>query len=352
MVPCPEWRPATRLPSFELESPVVTQTQLISLVKSFAQRDEGKFRSMTLELAEDATRRGRHKLSSELRLLVEQASRRPELVASRSSDPVPVIRPRGELAGLVAAHYPLTRLNDMVLDEDALEKLRRVVEEQRHRERLARHGLAPRRKFLLVGPPGTGKTMTAAALAGELGNPLFTILLDGIITKFLGETAAKLRLVFDAMQSARGVYFFDEFDALASKRAFGNDVGEARRMLNSMLQFLDEDRSDGLILAATNHPELLDPAIFRRFDGVIEYSLPAEGHARRVLEKALFAFDLQDIDWAVIEQDGAGLSQADMVRAAEDAARTAVLENDAVFTTEIVARSLRERRRHPTYRTK
>lgn len=330
---------------------MATQAQLISLIRSFAHGDDGRFRALALELADDAGKRGHHRLSDEIRVLIQEAAEGRGPVG-RSADPIPVVRPRGELAGLVSAHYPITRLSNMVLDEAARERLQRIVDEQRHRERLAEHGLKPRRKFLLVGPPGTGKTMTASALAGELSSPLFTILLDGVITKFLGETAAKLRLVFDAMQGARGVYFFDEFDALASKRLMDNDVGEARRMLNSMLQFLDEDRSDALILAATNHPELLDPAVFRRFDATIEYALPTQGHVRRVLEKALFAFDLDEIDWAAVEAETTDLSQAEMTRAAEDAARSAVLENEAQFTTKIVVDALRERRRFPTYRSK
>ena len=96
--------------------------------------------------------------------------------------------------------------------------------------------------------------MTAGALAGELHLPLFTIVLDGLITKFMGETAAKLRLVFDAMQATRGVYFFDEFDAIGARRSERQDVGEIRRVLNSFLQFLEQDGSHGLIVAATNHP--------------------------------------------------------------------------------------------------
>ena len=113
------------------------------------------------------------------------------------------------------------------------------------------------RKLLLVGPPGTGKTMTAAALAGELGLPLFSIRLDGLITKYMGETAAKLRLVFDAIQATRGVYLFDEFDALGGERSAKNDVGEIRRVLNSFLQFLEQDDSASIVMGATNHVEIV-----------------------------------------------------------------------------------------------
>ena len=114
-------------------------------------------------------------------------------------------------------------------------------------------------------------------------------------------------------------------------------------MLNSILQFLDEDQSDAVIIAATNHTELLDPALFRRFDATIEYELPEKAQLREVFEKALFAFDLTNVSWNAVEDAAQGFSQADLVRVAEDAARTAVLENDAQFTTPIMLRALGER---------
>ena len=172
------------------------------------------------------------------------------------------------------------------------------MSEQRQQQNLRDHGLQPRRKLLLVGPPGSGKTMTAAVLAGELHLPLFTIVLDGLITKFMGETAAKLRLVFDAMQATRGVYFFDEFDAIGARRGERQDVGEIRRVLNSFLQFLEQDESHGLIVAATNHPELLDKALFRRFDDVIEYSVPDAVLAEALLRARLDRFDTRGLAWS------------------------------------------------------
>ncbi|MDP2182376.1 MAG: ATP-binding protein [Actinomycetota bacterium] len=325
---------------------MATQAQLLSLVRSFSQRDESRFQSVALQLAADAAQRGQRKLAEEIRMLIQDARVRAAGEIERGSGPIPMVRPKGELAGLVSANYPMIRLSDMVLDPGALDRLQRIVDEQRHAARLAEHGLKPRRKFLLVGPPGTGKTMTASALAGELSLPLFTILLDGVITKYMGETSAKLRLVFDAMRTTPGVYFFDEFDALATKRLIGNDVGEARRMLNSILQLLEDDQSDALIIAATNHRELLDPALFRRFDGTVEYDILTGDRIRDVFEKALAAFNLRAIDWDQVVECALGLSQAEMVRAAEDAARTAVLDHDARFTTDILAGAAAERRRN------
>ncbi len=325
---------------------MATQAQLLSLVRSFSEGDESRFQAVALQLAADAAGRGQRKLADEIRLLIQDARQRAAEggAAEITSGPVPLVRPRGELAGVLSAAYPLYRLDDMVLDPQTLHRLRRIVGEHRNRARLAAHKLKPRRKFLLVGPPGTGKTMTAAALAGELSMPLFTIQLDGLITKYMGETSAKLRLVFDAMTTTRGLYFFDEFDALASKRLMANDVGEARRVLNSILQMLEEDKSEALILAATNHAELLDPAIFRRFESRLDYALLTRAQVRAVFEKALAAFDLDQVDWALVEGAATGLSQAEMVRTAEDAARTAVLEHDAVITTDILVSAAQERR--------
>jgi len=323
---------------------VTTQAQILALVRSFSEGDEARFQSVALQLAAEAAQRGHRKLADQIRLLIQDARQKAEGAATTRGGPIPVVRPKGELAGLISASYPLTRFDNMVLDKGTLGKLRRIVEEHRNRAKLAEHGLKPRRKFLLVGPPGTGKTLTASALAGELSLPLFTILLDGVINKYMGETSSKIRLVFDAMRTTRGVYFFDEVDALATKRMMENDVGEARRTLNSILQMLDEDDGDALIIAATNHRELLDPAMFRRFDSSIEYSLLPKERIREIFMKALLPFDLAGIDWSAIEDAAVGMSQAEMIRVAEDAAREAVLINDALIDTQTLINAIAERK--------
>ena len=164
---------------------------------------------------------------------------------------MPIVHPRGELAGLFSASYPKLRLSDMVLDEPTQARLTRIVREQRARHKLRSFSLEPRRKLLLIGPPGTGKTMTAGALPANYSFPSLSFGSTSLITKFMGETAAKLRLVFEAMTSSRGVYLFDEFDSIGAQRALPNEVGEIRRVLNSFLQCIEHDTSDSLILAAT-----------------------------------------------------------------------------------------------------
>ena len=218
--------------------------QLKALLKSHADGDDDRFFSVAMQVAAHEARRGHGRLAEELRTLIDRAKSKPGTGA-----PVPIGRPRGELANLLAASYPSERLGQMVLGEELADQIRRVIREQRHAGRIVERGLAPRRKLLLTGPPGTGKTLTASVLAGELGLPLLQVRLDGLITKFMGETAAKLRQIFDATGRTRGVYFFDEFDAIGSQRGLVNDVGEIRRVLNSFLQMIEQDRSHSLVIA-------------------------------------------------------------------------------------------------------
>jgi SpoVK/Ycf46/Vps4 family AAA+-type ATPase len=131
--------------------------------------------------------------------------------------------------------------------------------------------------------------------------------------------------VFDAMTETRGVYLFDEVDALGTKRTKENDAGEIRRILNSFLQFLEQDQGEALIIATMNHEELLDKAIFRRFDAIFKYHLPTRDLIISALQSRLGAFTTDEVHWQEVAEKGTGLSQADIVGAAEDAARNAIL---------------------------
>jgi SpoVK/Ycf46/Vps4 family AAA+-type ATPase len=317
---------------------------LLALLRSHIDGDKEQFLSVAMQMAAQEARQGHVKLAQELRDLVDNArSNKTEIHVPRAAT-IPLAQPKGELSNLVAVQYSDIRLSSMVLTPSLEQRLKRILVEQRLRQKLHESGLSPRRKILLIGPPGSGKTMTAAAIAGELHQPLFTVVLDGLITKFMGETASKLRLIFDAMSGSRGVYFFDEFDAIGARRTERNDVGEIRRVLNSFLQFLEKDNTDSLIIAATNHPELLDPALYRRFDDVIEYALPDRLIARRILETRLSTFSAKGINWPAAARAGKGLSQAELTRAAAEAAKKAVLENRKRVTSKDLSAALAERK--------
>lgn len=308
--------------------------QLKALLKAHLEGDEQRFRSVAMQVAAHEAKRGHGQLAEELRSLIDGAKRHQA---------IPISRPRGELANLLAVAYPKSRLGDVVLDETLTKQIDRVIREQRHASRILAHGLAPRRKLLLVGPPGTGKTLTASVLAGELGTPLFQVRLDGLITKFMGETAAKLRQIFEATDQTRGVYFFDEFDAIGSQRSLANDVGEIRRVLNSFLQMIEHDRSHSLIVAATNHPEILDPALYRRFDDVLYYSLPDVNQIASVLKTRLTQLGDEGISWKRLADDALGLSYAEVVRVADEVLKDALIHHRELVTEDEIHQSLLER---------
>jgi SpoVK/Ycf46/Vps4 family AAA+-type ATPase len=307
--------------------------QLKALIRAFAQGDDAQFHSVAMQIAAAEARNGHGKFAEELRDLIDKAKIR---VPSPSPSPIPLARPRGEVADLLNVSYPETRLGDLVLASKTRNVLLRVVREHKTVRDIRAHGLSPRKKLLLVGPPGTGKTMTASAIAGELSLPLFVVRLDRLITRYMGETASKLRLVFDAISQTRAVYLFDEFDSIGSERSLGNDVGEIRRVVNSFLQMVEQDGSDSIIIAATNHPTILDRALFRRFDDIIEFALPNKAEIVTALKAKISGIESGTrIRWSDLAARSLGLSYADLTRAAEDALKYALIEHRALTQADL-----------------
>ncbi len=307
-----------------------------ALVRSHASGDDEAFYSVALQVAAQAARQGHHRLAADLKAAVE---------ASRTGRPAKVVsiaQPRGDLSELVIATHPTVTRKDLVLSEKLDAQMVRILTEQRQRKHLLDHGYAPVHRLLFEGPPGTGKTMSAAVLAHELSLPLLTIRLDSLMSKFMGETANKLRIIFEAAAQQRGVYLFDEFDALGADRT-GNDVGEARRILNSFLVFLENSGSESIIIAATNHRSILDRALFRRFDMVLDYALPDAKQAVSVVRGRLGTL-AKGIRWSTVTPDMAELSHADLVRAAETAAKAVILGGRTRMTTEDLRTALRARK--------
>ena len=316
--------------------------QLKALVKSPISRDDGQFYSIAMQVAAHEAKVGHGKLAEELRDLIDAAKAR--ITTLESGKLVPLARPRGELVNLLQVSYPQNRLSDMVLDKKLGSQIQRIMEEQRQNARIREYGLSPRRKLLLVGPPGTGKTMTASVLAGELGIPLFLVRLDALITKFMGETASKLRQIFDAISDVRGVYFFDEFDAIGTQRSLAHDVGEIRRVLNSFLQMIEQDHSHSIIVAATNHPEILDSALFRRFDDVLEYQLPTAEQAGELLRSRLADFAPKPFSLKTVVPMTDGLSYAEIRRAIDESIKEVVMRGEHRASSDTIRLALQERK--------
>lgn len=322
---------------------MATAEQLKALLRSHAERDDPRFYATALQVAALEARQGHHRLASDIKALVEKSELQTRLAPTSLPPTHLVQQPKGELKGLLELTPVSVRLNELVLGEEVKSRLQRVLLEQRQHDRLAEFGLLPRRKLLFTGSPGTGKTMSAAVLAIELKLPLYTIVLDSLITRFMGETAAKLRLVFDHIKQTRAIYLFDEFDAIGTQRGAQNDVGEIRRVLNSFLLFVEQDASASIIVAATNHPELLDKALYRRFDDIVRFEKPAEHEIRQIIENRLAMFSTESLEWLEITAAAHGLSASEVARASEDAAKDAILHHENQLSTGLILKAVGHR---------
>lgn len=315
--------------------------QILAMLKSRAEGDDEAFFSIALQVAASEARQGRKQTAEEMRAEIDKARAKG---SHGASIPIQLAHPRGSIEGLLEMRQARFKLNDMVLDDRLIARFEDVLRQQRKRDWLREHGKVPTRRLLFVGPPGSGKTMTAEAVAGELNLPLFIIRLEGLITRYMGETATKLRLIFDETAKRRGVYLFDEFDAVGGQRTATNDVAEMRRVLNSFLQFMEEGNStDSLIVCSTNHPSLLDRALLRRYDQVLEFDAPSPSQIQRLITTNLAPLKGTRFAWKRICAEAEGLSQAEIVRAVDDTVKTAILDEKNEVTTEEILTRLHER---------
>lgn len=288
--------------------------QIKTLIKTHFDGDNEKFTTIALQVAAHEAKLGHATLADDIRKIVDKS----KLNKLR-------LKPLNQnLEGLILEVEPFERLSDLIVSDVILERIERIINEYIQVEKLKRHNLENRRKILLSGPPGTGKTMTASIVANELGLPLYIILMDKMVTKFMGETSAKLRQVFDLIEERPGVYLFDEFDAIGANRGKDNDVGEMRRVLNSFLQFIERDNSDSLIIAATNNLGLLDQALFRRFDDVLHYKLPSDQEKKLLLKNRLGIYGKNiDLDSIIVNLEN--LSHAEISQACFDSIKESIL---------------------------
>lgn len=311
---------------------MATANQLKTLIKSHFEDNTERFNTVALQIAAHEAKLGHTNLANDIKKLIDNAKfSKPKL---RPINP--------DLQGLVLEIFPNERLNDLIVSDLIKGRINRIINEFIQKDKLFRHNLENRRKILFSGPPGTGKTMTASIIANELHLPIYVILMEKVVTKYMGETSAKLRQIFDLIEDIPGVYLFDEFDAIGSQRGKENDVGEMRRVLNSFLQFIERDHSESLIIAATNNLELLDQALFRRFDDVIHYHLPNDDE-KILLLKSRIGTSINKNELTKILPQLESLSHAEINQACLDAIKESVLD-DKKIDINLIEKTIRERK--------
>lgn len=313
--------------------------QILTMLNSKTAGDDNQFYATALQVAAAEARSGRRTVAEQLRKAVEDARK------TATTTPISISKPRGDLTGLLELRKPAFGLRDVILGDAVQDKVFQVLEQQRKRSILREFGKTPSRRLLFVGQPGAGKTMTAEAIAHDLDLPLFIIRMESLITRYMGATAAQMRLIFDSIASTRGVYLFDEFDALGGQRNATNDVAEMRRVLNSFLQFIEEPvATDAILIGATNHPEILDKALLRRFDAIIKFDAPKDEEIKNLIRQNLKPMKFPRLDWKKIAGSAHGLSQAEITQAIDETVKLKILAEDHVVTTSDLIGQLESRK--------
>lgn len=310
---------------------MATANQIKTLIKSHFEENNEKFNTVALQIAAHEAKLGHSNLANDIKQIIDNGKKTS-----------PKLKPlNSELQGLVLEVESDKKLSDLIVPSEIKDRINRIIREFTHRNKLLSHNLENRRKILFSGPPGTGKTMSASIIANELHLPIYVILMDKVVTKYMGETSAKLRQIFDLIMDRPAVYLFDEFDAIGSQRGKDNDVGEMRRVLNSFLQFLERDSSESLIIAATNNLGMLDQALFRRFDDVIHYNLPSDEEKIQLLKSRL-GKNVTSKDIKVLLPMLESLSHAEINQACLDAIKESILNNSDISLS-LIEKTIKER---------
>ena len=296
---------------------MATADQILSLIRNHLNNDDTQFRKVALQISAVEARSGHAIVARTIQELLNQKK--------TSLGTVRLVSKNKGIDDLLLQVDTYDDMTSLVLSQELKEKLDRVIKEYLKKETLSKYGLANRRKLLLYGASGTGKTMTASALAKEFNLPFFVVRTEKVVTKFMGETGQKLGRIFDFINEVPAVYLFDEFDAIGSQRGMDNEVGEQRRILNTFLQLLERDDSDSFIIAATNSIESIDKAIFRRFDDVIEYKLPDREQRLALLREYLYT--AKDLDFSSAEPLFDGMSHAEIKMVCSDIFKESLLND-------------------------
>lgn len=317
----------------------MNQMLLTRLFKSIEGEDNTSLIKVAYSIIEDEKRKGHGNLAEKLnRILQENIAKsiaEPTLKIAKSVDyKMPVDR-RYRLP--LATHITHEQLrHEMVLGDEVDSKILRIEKEYLARERLAHHGLKPRKKILLYGSSGCGKSMAAERIAWDLGLPFYKVRFDTIISSYLGESASNLQALFESLENYPCVLLLDEFDIIGKQRNLkNNDVGEIHRIVNILLGLLEEYDGESILIATTNLEGSLDKALFRRFDDFIELPKPTEIEIKELLQMSFSALNIEkNINLKLYAKEMLGMSYAIVVKIANDAAKKAIINSNKLISAQ------------------
>lgn len=316
---------------------MVANTQLKRLFQAFKERDDDAFYRAAEALIADELAANHHSLAHELQ---KTLGKQPlKQIANNGLKLLPKDRRSGE--ELIILEESSVDSTKIVFNRETEAKIVRVLDEHRKRQQLAKYGYLPKTKLLFWGLPGCGKTFSAKYLAYELGLPIGVLRLSAVISSFVGDTASHLQRVFNLAKTTPMVLLLDEVDAVGKNRDDPNDVGELKRVVNSLLQAMDSfDSSKSIIIAASNHQYLLDPALWRRFDDLIEFPLPGKTEREIYLQRLLNGVHF-DGSIEYIAKNMGTLSYADIQRITVEAIKTMILEEREKLQSQDISEQLK-----------
>lgn len=295
------------------------------IIISYKERDDNKFLNTVNRYIEKEKLKKHNSVVKELEQLLNNKS---FVTEKRFKETVPI--PRDSEKGfqlLEIKNYDYS-LDDLKVEKNIMNQLLQIISEFKYSDVLATYNMSYKSKILLCGPPGTGKTFTAQIISSVLNIPLVYIRFDTIISSYLGETANNLKKVFDFLESDVWIVLFDEFDIIAKNRDDSHEHGEIKRVVNNFLQMMDNFDGDSIIFAATNHQQLLDPAIWRRFDDIIYYDLPNDKTRRELFDKYIKIIKRKDdINMEELVKKSKGLSASDIKMIVTEAIKISVINS-------------------------
>ena len=313
------------------------------MMRAIANGSQGDLERLAQAVVESERQVGHNKLADQLTAIL--ARPRPAAKSANENQSslaeLPTNRRYGDQLATLLPRDSLE--HHMVLPPEIEERFIRIEKEYAARERLGAYGLRNRKTILLYSPPGCGKSLGAKRLAWNTGLPLLKVRFDTLLSSYFGESASNLRTVFEAAKERPCVLLLDECDFIARSRTNGRDIGEASRIVNSLLQLMEEYDAPGLLVATTNIEDSLDTALFRRFDDVFQVPPPGAGEIEKLLKTTLSAVHCsEEIEWSNIVRKLTGMSAAQAVKAAQDAAKASVLSGQKVVTEDHLSKAIAE----------